>query len=37
MRRVFRLPWTRRRIDAELAVEFQFHLQERVEQFVGSG
>jgi len=37
MKRVFRLPWTRRRIDAELAVEFQFHLQERIEQFVASG
>src|SRR3954470_11530216 len=37
MKRVFRLPWSRRRIDAELAVEFQFHLQERIEQFVASG
>lgn len=37
MKRVFRLPWTRRRIDAELASEFQFHLQERVEQFVAAG
>lgn len=37
MKRVFRLPWTRRRIDAELGVEFRFHLQERVEQFVASG
>jgi putative ABC transport system permease protein len=37
VKRVFRLPWTRRRIDAELAVEFQFHLQERVEQFVAAG
>src|SRR3954469_700751 len=37
MKRVFRLPGSRRRIDAELASEFQFHLQERVEQFVASG
>jgi putative ABC transport system permease protein len=37
MKRAFRLPWSRRRIDAELATEFQFHLQERVEQFVAAG
>src|SRR4051812_17173545 len=37
MKRVFRLPGSRQRIDAELAVEFQFHLQERIEQFVASG
>jgi predicted permease len=37
MKRVFRLPWTRRRIDTELSSEFQFHLQERIEQFVASG
>lgn len=37
MKRVFRLPWTSRRIDAELFAEFQFHLQERVEQFVAAG
>jgi putative ABC transport system permease protein len=37
MKRAFRLPWSRRRIDAELGVEFQFHLRERVEQFVAAG
>ena len=37
MKRVFRLPWSRRRIDADLGAEFQFHLRERVEQFVASG
>src|SRR5688572_30009351 len=37
MKRVFRLPWTRRRIDAELRSEFQFHLRERVEQFIAAG
>jgi predicted permease len=37
MKRAFRLPWNRRRIDAELAAEFQFHLQERVEQFIAAG
>jgi predicted permease len=37
MKRAFRLPWSRQRIDAELSVEFQFHLQERIEQFVASG
>jgi putative ABC transport system permease protein len=37
MKRVFRLPWTRRRIDADLGAEFQFHLQERIEQFVAAG
>ena len=37
MKRVFRLPWTQRRIDADLGAEFQFHLQERIEQFVAAG
>ena len=37
MKRVFRLPWTRRRIEADLRSEFDFHLKERIEQFVGSG
>jgi predicted permease len=37
MKRAFRLPWSRRRIDAELGVEFQFHLPERIAQFVASG
>jgi predicted permease len=36
-KRAFMLPWNRRRIDAEVAVEFQFHLQERIEQFVAAG
>lgn len=36
-RRAFMLPWTRRRIDAALAAEFEFHLQERVKQFIASG
>ncbi len=36
-KRVFMLPWNRRRIDVEVAVEFQFHLQERIEQFVAAG
>jgi predicted permease len=37
MKRVFRLPWTRRRIDAALRDEFRFHMDERVEQFVAAG
>src|SRR5690242_2925406 len=37
MKRVLRLPWTRRRIDAALRDEFRFHMEERVEQFVAAG
>jgi predicted permease len=37
LKRVFRLPFTRTRIDAQLREEFRFHIQERVDQFVASG
>jgi putative ABC transport system permease protein len=37
IKRVFRLPFTRARIDSELHEEFHFHIQERVEQFVAAG
>jgi predicted permease len=37
VKRVFKLPWTRRRIENDLRNEFQFHLQERIEQFVAAG
>jgi hypothetical protein len=34
LRRVFRLPPTRRRLEAEIDEEFRFHLEERIEEFV---
>jgi putative ABC transport system permease protein len=37
LKRVFRLPFTRTRIDSALREEFRFHIQERVDQFVASG
>jgi putative ABC transport system permease protein len=37
LKRVFRLPFTRSRIDAALREEFRFHLQERLDQFVAAG
>ena len=37
LKRVFRLPFTRARIDSALREEFRFHIQERVDQFVAAG
>jgi putative ABC transport system permease protein len=37
LKRVFKLPFTRARIDSELREEFHFHIQERVDQFVAMG
>jgi predicted permease len=37
LKRVFRLPFTRRRIDSALREEFRFHIQGRVDQFVAAG
>lgn len=34
---MFRLPFSRQRIDAELHDEFRFHLEERVEEWVAAG
>ncbi|MES2523444.1 MAG: ABC transporter permease, partial [Gemmatimonadota bacterium] len=36
-KRVFRLPLSRSRIDADLHEEFRFHIEERIEQFVAEG
>src|SRR5262245_13684822 len=34
MRRVFRLPWTRRRVRAEVNDELRFHIEGRIEELM---